>query len=57
MRIRSILIAASTAVFEPPLVDPFLGPGEWLGGLIVRCDERIDVLLQLLDGSEGGAVE
>jgi hypothetical protein len=57
MRIRSMLIAASTAVFEPPLVDFFLGPGEWLGGLIVRCDERIDVLLQLLDGSEGGAVE
>ena len=46
-----------TAVFEPPLVDPLLGPGEWLGGLVVCCDERIDVLLQLLDGREGGAVE
>jgi hypothetical protein len=36
---------------------PFSGPDEWLGGLVVCRDESIDVLLQLLDGSEGGAVE
>ena len=41
-----------TAVFEPPLVNPLLGPGEWLGGLVVCRDEGIDVLLQLLDGGE-----
>src|SRR5437764_1676264 len=35
----------------------FLGPGEWFGCLVVCCDESIDVLLQLLDGGEGGAVE
>ena len=29
---------------------------EWLGGLVVCCDESIDVLLQLLDGGEGGVV-
>jgi hypothetical protein len=48
---------SDTAIFEPPLVDLFLGPDEWLGGLVVCRDESIDVLLQLLDGSEGGAVE
>jgi len=41
-----------TAVFEPPLVDPLLGPGEWGSCLIVGCDECIDVLLQLLDRGE-----
>src|SRR5215207_3871487 len=41
----------------PPLVDLLPGPGEWLGCLVVGCDERIDVLLQLLDGGEGGAVQ
>ena len=46
-----------TAIFEPPLVDLFLRPSEWLGRLIVCCDERIDVLLQLLDGGEGCAVQ
>src|SRR5437764_13055291 len=35
----------------------FLGPGEWFGCLVVCCDESIDVLLQLLDGGEGGAVQ
>ena len=35
----------------------FLGPGEWLGCLVVCCDESIDVLLQLLDGAERGAVQ
>jgi hypothetical protein len=48
---------SDTAIFEPPLVDFFLGPGEGLGSLIVGCDESIDVLLQLLDGGEGGAVQ
>jgi hypothetical protein len=48
---------SDTAIFEPALVDFFLGPGEWLGGLVIGCDESIDVLLQLLDGGEGGAVE
>jgi hypothetical protein len=47
---------SDTAIFEPPLVDLFLGPDEWLGCLVVCRDESIDVLLQLLDGSEGGAV-
>jgi hypothetical protein len=35
----------------------FLNPDEWLGCLVVCRDESIDVLPQLLDGSEGGAVE
>jgi hypothetical protein len=48
---------SDTAIFEPPLVNLFLGPGEWLGCLVVCFDERIDVLLQLLDGGEGGAVQ
>ena len=48
---------SDTAIFEPPLVDLFLGPSEWLGRLIVCCDERIDVPLQLLDGGEGCAVQ
>jgi hypothetical protein len=48
---------SDTAIFETPLVDLFLGPGEWLGGLVVCGDESIDVLLQLLDVGEGGAVE
>jgi hypothetical protein len=48
---------SDTAVFEPPLVDLFLGPGEGFGCLVVCCDESIDVLLQLLDGGEGGAVQ
>jgi hypothetical protein len=29
-------------IFEPPLVDPFLGPGEWLGCFVLGCDESID---------------
>jgi hypothetical protein len=41
---------SDTAVFEPPRVDRFLGPGERLGRLIVGCDEGIDVLVQLFDG-------
>jgi hypothetical protein len=48
---------SDTAIFEPPLVDFFLNPDEWLGCLVVCRDESIDVLPQLLDGSEGGAVE
>jgi hypothetical protein len=48
---------SDTAIFEPSLVDLFLGPDEWLGCLVVCRDESIDVLLQLLDGSEGGAAE
>jgi hypothetical protein len=48
---------SDTAIFEPPLVDLFLSPDEWLGCLVACRDESIDVLLQLLDGSEGGAVE
>jgi hypothetical protein len=48
---------SDTAIFEPPLVDLFLSPDERLGCLVVCGDESIDVLLQLLDGSEGGAVE
>jgi hypothetical protein len=48
---------SDTAIFEPPLVDLFLSPDEWLGCLVVCRDESIDVLLQLLDGREGGAVE
>jgi len=43
---------SDTAVFEPALVDPFLGPGKRLGCFIVCGDESIDVLLQLLDGGE-----
>jgi|GEM_PF-3458444 hypothetical protein len=31
--------------------------GEWLGCLVACCDENIDVLLQLLDRGEGGAVQ
>ena len=48
---------SDTPIFEPPLVDLFLGPGEGLGSLIVGCDKSIDVPLQLLDGAEGGAVQ
>jgi hypothetical protein len=48
---------SDTAVFEPPLVDFFLGPSEWLGCLIVGGDESIDVLLQLLEGGEGSAAQ
>jgi hypothetical protein len=48
---------SDTAIFEPPLIDLFLGPGEWLGCLVVCCDESIDVLLQLFDGGEGGAAQ
>jgi hypothetical protein len=36
-------------IFEPPLVDPFLGPGEWLGCFVVGCDESIDVLVCIRD--------
>jgi hypothetical protein len=39
---------SDTAIFEPPLIDLFLGPSEWLGCLVVCCDESIEVLLQLL---------
>ena len=48
---------SDTAAFEPPLVDFFLGPSEWLGCLIVGGDESIDVLLQLLEGGEGSAAQ
>jgi hypothetical protein len=48
---------SDTAIFESPLTDLFLGPGEWLGCLVVCCDESIDVVLQLLDRGEGGAVQ
>jgi hypothetical protein len=48
---------SDTPVFEPPLVDLFLGPGEGLSRLVVGGDEGIDMLLQLFDGGEGGAVE
>jgi hypothetical protein len=41
---------SDTAIFESPLVDLFLGPGECLGCLGVCCDESIDVMLQLRDG-------
>jgi len=45
------------AVLEPSLVDLSLGPGERLGCLTVGSDEGIDMLLQLLDGGEGSAVQ
>jgi hypothetical protein len=48
---------SDTAILEPPLVNLFLGPCEWLGCLVVCCNESIDVLLQLLDGGEGSAVQ
>jgi hypothetical protein len=34
---------SDTAIFEPPLVDLFLSPDEWLGCLVVCRDESIDV--------------
>jgi hypothetical protein len=40
---------SDTAILEPSLVNLFLGPGEWLGCLVVGRYESIDVLLQLLD--------
>src|SRR6202008_139971 len=46
---------SDTAVFEPPLVDLLLGPGEWRSCLIVGCDECIDV--QLLERGEGCAAK
>jgi hypothetical protein len=48
---------SDTAILEASLVDLLLGPSEWLGCLVVCFDECIDVLLQLLDGGEVGAVE
>jgi len=48
---------SDTAIFEAALVDLSFGPGERLGGSIVAGDERIDMLLQLLDRGEGGAAE
>ena len=48
---------SDTAVLEPPLADFFLGPCEWRGCFVVGGDERIDVLLELLDGGEGSTVE
>ena len=48
---------SDTAIFEPPLIDFFLGPGEWLGCVVVCRDESIDMLLQLFDGREGGTVK
>jgi hypothetical protein len=48
---------SDTPIFEPPLADLFLGPGEWLGRLVVCFDESINVLLQLFDGGEGSAVQ
>ena len=38
-------------------MDPGFGPDEWLGVLVVGFDEGIDVLPELGDGSEGGAVQ
>ncbi len=38
--------------FDEFLVDPGFGPDEWLGVLVVRFDERIDMLTELRDGSE-----
>jgi hypothetical protein len=46
---------SDTSIFESTLVDFFLGPGEWLGCLVVGCDESIDVLLQLLEGERRSA--
>src|SRR5580765_7128964 len=34
-----------------------ISPDEWLGVLIIGFDEGIDVLPELLDGGEGGAVQ
>jgi hypothetical protein len=48
---------SDTAIFEPPLLNHFLGPCEWLGRLVVCCNENIGVLLQLVDGGEGSAVQ
>ena len=41
------------AVFEAALADLFLGSCEWLGCLVIGGDERIDVLLQLLEWKVG----
>jgi hypothetical protein len=38
-------------------MDPGFGPDEWLGVLVVGFDEGIDVLAELGDGSERGAVQ
>ena len=43
--------------YTTPWGTTFLGPCEWLGGLVVCCNESINVLLQLLDGGEGSAVQ
>ena len=48
---------ADTAIFEPALVDLGLGPSEGRGVLVVAIGEGINVLAQLLDGGEGGAVQ
>jgi hypothetical protein len=45
---------SDTAILESSLVNLLLGPSEWLGCLVVSCDESIDVLLQLLDDGERG---
>ena len=38
-------------------MDPGFDPDEWLGVLVVGFDEGIDVLAELGDGSERGAVQ
>ena len=43
------------AVLKSSLIDPLLGPGEWLCCRVVGCNESIDVLLQLGDGGERSA--
>ena len=48
---------SDTLAFEGSLANFFPGPDEWLGPGVIFCDERIDMLLQLLDSRERCAAE
>jgi hypothetical protein len=48
---------SDTAALESALTDPFLGPDEGLGFVVIRVDVSIDVFLKLLEAGEGGAAK